>query len=78
MNCHLMPYCHLLMHGAYFILCLGPVYAFWTFGAERNNGWLCKINTNGHTGGELEATLMRSWIKNILIQDLVSRYLLTR
>ncbi|ETW82454.1 hypothetical protein HETIRDRAFT_426132 [Heterobasidion irregulare TC 32-1] len=48
-----------------------PVHGFWLFGPEPNNGHLVKVNTNGHTGGELEGTMMQSWIKNILIHDLV-------
>ena len=76
MNCHLSPYCHLLMHHTDFILRLGPTYTFWLFGPERNNGWLSHVNTNGHIGGELEATMMRSWVKNGLLQDLVSHSIL--
>ena len=72
MHCHLTPYFHLLTHGDIFIYRLGPVYSFWLFGPEANNGRLVKVNTNGHTGGELESTMMRSWINNILIHDLVS------
>ena len=74
MHCHLTPYFHLLTHGDSFIYRLGPVYRFWLFGPESNNGRLVKVNTNGHTGGELEGTMMRSWIKNILIHDLVSEF----
>lgn len=73
MHCHLTPYFHLLTHGDLFIYRLGPVYNFWLFGPESNNGRLVKVNTNGHTGGELEGTMMRSWVKNILMYDLVSR-----
>ena len=72
MCCHLTPYFHLLVHGDLFIYRLGPVYNFWLYGHESNNGRLVKVNTNGHTGGELEGTMMRSWVKNILIHDLVS------
>ncbi|ETW86494.1 hypothetical protein HETIRDRAFT_305563 [Heterobasidion irregulare TC 32-1] len=78
MHCHLTPYSHLLTHGDYFIYCLGLVYRFWLFGPEANNGHLVKVNTNGHTGGELEGTIMRSWIKNILIHDLVSNFHIER
>ena len=78
MHCHLTPYFHLLTHGDSFIYRLGPVYGFWLFGPESNNGRLVKVNTNGHTGGELEGTMMRSWIKNILIHDLVSDFHMER
>lgn len=74
MHCHITPYFHLLCHGDLFIYRLGPVYGFWLFGPESNNGHLVKVNTNGHTGGELEGTMMRSWVKNILIHDLVSDF----
>ena len=32
--------------------------ALWAFGYERNNGTLGRFNHNGHSGGELEATIM--------------------
>ena len=72
MHCYLTPYFHLLTHRDLFIYCLGSVYGFWLFGPEANNGHLVKVNTNGHTRGELKSTMMWSWIKNILIHDLVS------
>lgn len=75
MFCHLTPYFHLLIHFLLFVLCFGPVYAWWAYVYERFNGWLSKVNHNGHTGGELEATLMRSWTKLHLIHDLVSLFL---
>ncbi|KAJ2970782.1 hypothetical protein NUW54_g12655 [Trametes sanguinea] len=71
MNCHLTPYFHLLIHLVLFIRRFGPVYAWWAYMFERFNGWLAKVNHNGHKGGELEATMMRSWIKNSLIHDLI-------
>lgn len=71
MFCHLTPYFHLLIHFLLFVLCLGPVYAWWAYVYERFNGWLSEVNHNGHKGGELEATLMRSWTKLHLIHDLV-------
>ncbi|KAH9856066.1 hypothetical protein C2E23DRAFT_722392 [Lenzites betulinus] len=71
MLCHLTPYFHLLTHFILFICKFGPVYAWWAYVYERFNGWLSKVNHNGHKGGELEATLMRSWTKLHLINDLV-------
>ncbi|KAH9847644.1 hypothetical protein C2E23DRAFT_889746 [Lenzites betulinus] len=71
MLCHLTPYFHLLTHLILFILKFGPVYAWWAYVYERFNGWLAKVNHNGHKGGELEATLMRSWTKLHLIHDLI-------
>lgn len=71
MLCHLTPYFHLMIHFLIFVLCLGPVYAWWAYVYERFNGWLSKVKHNGHKGGELEGTLMRSWTKLHLIYDLV-------
>ncbi|KAI0372088.1 hypothetical protein BV20DRAFT_1034933 [Pilatotrama ljubarskyi] len=71
MVCHLTPYFHLMVHFNVFLFCLGTVYAWWAYVYERFNGWLSKINHNGHKGGELEATMMRSWVKLHLIHDLI-------
>ena len=71
MNTLLTPYFHLVEHILPQLLRLGPAPAFWLFALERNNGRLSKVNTNGHAGGELEATMMRSWVKNILLHNLV-------
>ncbi|OSD03378.1 hypothetical protein PYCCODRAFT_1365629 [Trametes coccinea BRFM310] len=71
MNCHLTPYFHILIHLVLFIRRFGPVYAWWAYMFERFNGWLAKVNHNGHKGGELEATMMRSWVKNSLLHDLI-------
>ncbi|OSD04070.1 hypothetical protein PYCCODRAFT_1444205 [Trametes coccinea BRFM310] len=61
MFCHLTPYFHFLAHFIIFILRFGP----------RFNGWLSKVNHNGHQGGELEATMVHSWTKLHLIYDLI-------
>ncbi|KAH9932537.1 uncharacterized protein B0H18DRAFT_1083280 [Fomitopsis serialis] len=71
MNCHLTPYFHLATHNSEFFLRNGPSYSWWAYPYERNNGFLGRFKTNGHTGGELEATMMRGWVKCQLIQDLV-------
>lgn len=73
MFCHLVPYFHILMHLWMWVLMLGPVYGWWTYPYERNNGFLVKLRHNGHTGGEIEATLMRGWTKAILIFELVGQ-----
>lgn len=72
MNCHLVPYHHLSMHFEDQFLRLGPAPGWWAYGSERNNGILGRTNHNNHTGGELEATMMRKWWKTTFIQDLVS------
>lgn len=71
MFCHLVPYFHILMHLWFWILMLGPVYGWWTYPYERNNGFLAKLRHNGKVGGEIEATMMRGWTKAILIFELV-------
>ncbi|KAF9508408.1 hypothetical protein BS47DRAFT_1302923, partial [Hydnum rufescens UP504] len=50
----------------------GPPYATWLFGFEQNNKILSCFNTNGHAGGEVEGTVLHSWVKSGLVQDLVS------
>lgn len=71
MHCHLTPYFHLCGHLEEQFAWLGPCYGWWLYGFERHNGDLGKFNINGHSGGELECTMMRSWWKSILIHDLV-------
>ncbi|KAI1792694.1 hypothetical protein LXA43DRAFT_1130213 [Ganoderma leucocontextum] len=70
MLCHLTPYFHILSHIVIWILRLGPVYGWWTYPYERFNGFLSKVRHNGHPG-ELEATMMRAWVKYQLIYDLI-------
>ncbi|KAF9511289.1 hypothetical protein BS47DRAFT_1299187 [Hydnum rufescens UP504] len=74
MNCHLTPYFHIFLHhpAPEGILRNGPPYATWLFAFERNNKILSRFNTNGHAGGEVEGTVLRSWVKSGLVQDLVS------
>ncbi|KAJ7127496.1 hypothetical protein C8R46DRAFT_53144 [Mycena filopes] len=73
MNCLLTPNFHLATHADLFIWAFGPGYAWWVFPTERHLGKLGRFKTNGHAGGELEATMMRSWWKSIYCQDLVSQ-----
>lgn len=75
MGCHLTPYYHHAQHLESQYLQLGPCYAWWVYAYERNNGWLGRTRHNQHSGGELEATMMRRWWKSKFIQDLVSRSL---
>ncbi|OJT11593.1 hypothetical protein TRAPUB_11902 [Trametes pubescens] len=70
LNCHLTPYFHLLSHLAIWIYRLGPVYGWWTYPYERFNGFLSRVQHNGHPG-ELEATMMRAWVRLHLIYDLI-------
>lgn len=72
MACHLTPNFHAAMHLLEHIIYYGPVYNWWAYPYERFIGILSKFKTNGHTGGELESTLMRGWWKTIMCQELVS------
>lgn len=72
MGCHLTPYYHLAQHMESQFLQFGPCYGWWVYAYERNNGWLGRTRHNQHSGGELEATMMRRWWKTKFIQDLVS------
>ncbi|KAK6996182.1 hypothetical protein R3P38DRAFT_3329647 [Favolaschia claudopus] len=74
MNCHLVPYFHFaVVHLEEQLLRYGPIPGWWTYPYERNNGSLGRFNINGHSGGEMEGTMMRGWWKMTLIQDLISR-----
>jgi hypothetical protein len=74
MHCHLVPYFHYAaVHLEPQFLKHGPGPGWWTYAYERNNSFLGRFNTNGHSGGELEGTMMRGWWKATLIQDLVSQ-----
>lgn len=71
MNCHLVPYFHFAVHLEPQFYKHGPASGWWTYPYERNNGFLGRFNNNGHSGGEMEGTMMRGWWKTTLIQDLV-------
>ncbi|KAI0038744.1 hypothetical protein FA95DRAFT_1613136 [Auriscalpium vulgare] len=73
MGCSLTPYCHLMTHIKSQYLRLGPIaYTTAAWAYERNNGDLKHVHHNGHTGGELEATMMRAWWKRVHIVDLIN------
>ncbi|KAI0261417.1 hypothetical protein BC834DRAFT_845560 [Gloeopeniophorella convolvens] len=77
MGCHLTPYFHFATHLRSQFLHLGPAAyttAVWAY--ERNNGDLMRVHHNGHSGGELEATMMRAWWKRIQVVNLVRSSLL--
>ncbi|KAI4522475.1 hypothetical protein K525DRAFT_198782, partial [Schizophyllum commune Loenen D] len=73
MHCHLTPYFHLAMHFEDQYYRFGPCTGWWAFPYERNNGFLGRFKNNGHSGGELECTMMRGWWKTTLIQELIRR-----
>lgn len=72
MHCHLTPYFHFAFHIEPQFYAMGPMYGWWAFPYERNNGFLGRFNHNGHSGGEMEGTMMRRWWKTNFIHDLVS------
>ena len=72
MNCHLTPYCHLIMHIPDQLYEYGPCYSNWAWPYERNNGFLGRTNTNRHCSGELECTMMRRWWRVFFAHDLIS------
>lgn len=71
MNAHLTPYYHLATHIEDQFLHSGPSPGFGAYPYERNNGTLGRFNNNGHSGGEMEGTMMRGWWKTTFIQELV-------
>lgn len=75
MFCHLTPNFHLSEHNIDNILRLGPFPSWWGFPFEQFNGFLKRFKNNGHTGGQLELTMMRGWWKYTLLSDLVRQIL---
>ena len=75
MHCHMTPNFHTSMHFQLFILFLSPAYAWWEWAYEHHLGHVSCFSTNGHSGGEMEATMMRKWLKMSLCQDLVCLYI---
>ena len=49
----------------------GPVYYFWTYIYERLNKVLKSYSTSGHSGGEVEVTFMREFMRNALLRHMV-------
>lgn len=74
MNCHLTPNFHLSEHNEMHLLRLGPFPGWWGFPMEQHNGFMKGFRINGHTGGQLECTMMRAWWKYSLLSDLVSTF----
>jgi hypothetical protein len=68
---NLKPNHHLAMHYVEIFKQYGPVYAWWLFAFERFNGYLEDVNLNGHAGGVMERTILRSWITKHRMYELV-------
>ncbi|CAK5284658.1 unnamed protein product, partial [Mycena citricolor] len=67
------PNVHMALHIYDFLLLYGPVISWWTFPFERVIGFLERINTNDHIGGELEATLSKSFMRGASIRRWLRR-----
>jgi hypothetical protein len=53
---------HMALHIYDFLLQLGPVISWWAFPFERLIGVLQKITTNNRVGGEMETTIVNSFL----------------
>jgi hypothetical protein len=72
------PNFHWAVHLEEQIRDFGPVYNFWTFLSERLNKLLKSSNSNNWTtGGPLEISMMRKFIRGIRMDALVSMPSLT-
>lgn len=66
------PNHHWAIHFSEQLRDFGPVHGFWTFLAERLNKTLKNYNSNNHCGGELEASMMRAFDREVQIKAIVS------
>ncbi|KAF7293317.1 hypothetical protein HMN09_01211100 [Mycena chlorophos] len=57
------PNVHVAFHIYEFLILFGPIVSWWCFPFERVIGYLQRINTNDHIGGELEGTLTKSFFR---------------
>ncbi|CEL56451.1 pleckstrin homology-like domain, family B, member 1 [Rhizoctonia solani AG-1 IB] len=71
MNYPVTPNAHTALHLEESILQYGLLYGFHTAPFERANRVLININNNGHTGGVVEATMARGWLKRAGCHKLV-------
>lgn len=68
MKAHLMPYFHLTVHLKVHFLHFGSLPNFGAYPYEWNNHTLGHFNNNGHSGSELEGTMMCGWWEMTFIQ----------
>ncbi|KAJ7133858.1 hypothetical protein C8R46DRAFT_809056, partial [Mycena filopes] len=64
---------HAAFHIYDFLILFGPIMAWWCFPFERLIGTLQKINTNNHIGGELEATIVKSFWRGANLRRYLNR-----
>ncbi|KAJ7635920.1 hypothetical protein B0H17DRAFT_1217189 [Mycena rosella] len=67
------PNVHATFHIYDFLLLFGPVVSWWCFPFERLIGAIHKINTNFHIGGEMEATILRSFMRGANLRRWLNR-----
>ncbi|KAJ7613951.1 hypothetical protein FB45DRAFT_758993 [Roridomyces roridus] len=67
------PNIHVAFHIYDFLLLFGPVISWWCFPFERVIGYLQKIHTSNHVGGELEGTLTRSFLRGAALRRWLRR-----
>ncbi|EUC56821.1 transposase family Tnp2 protein [Rhizoctonia solani AG-3 Rhs1AP] len=73
-NIPLPPNFHMMMHLEEPMLKYGSLYNSHVWALERANGVLSGMKHNGHSGGELEGTLMRGWWGIANLQNLIRMY----
>ncbi|KAG1751089.1 hypothetical protein EDB19DRAFT_1271823 [Suillus lakei] len=68
------PNFHWAVHLAQQIKDYGPVYNFWAFLSERLNKVLKSSNSNNWTGGQVEISMMREFMRAAQIDSMVSGF----
>ncbi|KDN40631.1 hypothetical protein RSAG8_07960, partial [Rhizoctonia solani AG-8 WAC10335] len=71
MNYPVTPNVHTALHLEEGMLQYGSLYGFHTAPFERANRVLINVNNNGHTGGGVEASMARGWLKRTSCHALV-------
>ncbi|KAF9062835.1 hypothetical protein BDP27DRAFT_1368545 [Rhodocollybia butyracea] len=64
---------HIAFHLYEFLILFGPVISWWCFPFERLIGTLQKVNTNNHIGGEMEATIVKSYVRSANLRRWLNR-----
>ncbi|KAJ7429428.1 hypothetical protein B0H11DRAFT_2265746 [Mycena galericulata] len=67
------PNVHAAFHLYDFLILFGPVMSWWCFPFERLIGVLQKIKTNDQIGGEMEATILKSFMRGANLRRWLSR-----
>ncbi|KAF7369712.1 hypothetical protein MVEN_00302700 [Mycena venus] len=67
------PNIHAAFHIFDFLRLFGPVISWWSFPFERLIGVLQRINTNDHIGGEMEASILKSFMRGANLRRWLNR-----